>query len=103
MSLKGKAAIVTGSSRGIGQAIALRLARDGANLVVTYHSSKDKAEEVVKEIKDEGVDGIALQVNVREIESVRDLFSKAVEYFGQVDILVNNAAFDASAIALYLI
>ena len=91
-NLKGKTAIVTGSSRGIGKAIAMRLARDGANVVVTYHSSQDKAEEIVKEIKDKGVDAIALQVNVREIESVRDLFSKAVERFGKVDILVNNAA-----------
>ena len=91
-NLKGKTAIVTGSSRGIGKAIAMRLARDGANVVVTYHSSQDKAEEIVKEIKDKGVDAIALQVNVREIESVRDLFSKAVNHFGKVDILVNNAA-----------
>lgn len=92
MSLNGKTAIVTGSSRGIGKAIALRLAKDGANVVVTYHSSQNKAEEVVTEIKSRGVDGIALQVNVREIESVRDLFSKAIAHFGQVDILVNNAA-----------
>ena len=91
-NLKGKTAIVTGSSRGIGKAIALRLAQDGANLVVTYHSSKDTAEEVVQEIKDKGVDAIALQVNVREIENVRDMFSKAIDHFGKVDILVNNAA-----------
>lgn len=91
-NLKGKTAIVTGSSRGIGKAIALRLAQDGANVVVTYHSSKDVAEEVVKEIKKQGVDAIALQVNVRKIEDVRDLFSKAIDHFGKVDILVNNAA-----------
>ena len=91
-NLKGKTAIVTGSSRGIGRAIALRLAEDGANVVVTYHSSKDTAEEVVNEIKQKGVDAIALQVNVREIQSVRDLFSKAINHFGTVDILVNNAA-----------
>ena len=91
-NLKGKTAIVTGSSRGIGRAIALRLAQDGANIIVTYYSSKDTAEEVVKEIKSKGVDAIALQVNVREIESVRDMFSKAIEHFGKIDILVNNAA-----------
>ena len=91
-NLKGKTAIVTGSSRGIGKAIALRLAQDGANVVVTYHSSKDTAEEVVNTIKEKGVDAIALQVNVREIESVRDMFSKAINHFGKVDILVNNAA-----------
>ena len=91
-NLDGKTAIVTGSSRGIGRAIALRLAQDGANVVVTYHSSKDTAEEVVKEIKSKGVDAIALQVNVRKVEDVRDLFSKAINHFGTVDILINNAA-----------
>ena len=87
-----KTAIVTGSSRGIGRAIATRLAQGGANVVVTYHSSKDTAEKVVNEIKQQGVDAIALQVNVREIESVRNMFAKAIEHFGKVDILVNNAA-----------
>ena len=91
-NLNGKTAIVTGSSRGIGRAIAFRLAQNGANVVVTYHSSKDTAEEVVNEIKAKDVDAIALQVNVREIESVRDMFSKAINHFGTIDILVNNAA-----------
>ena len=91
-NLTGKTAIVTGSSRGIGRAIATRLARDGANVVVTYHSSKDTAEEVVNEIEEQGVKAIALQVNVREIESVRNMFTEAIEHFGKVDILVNNAA-----------
>ena len=57
-NLNGKTAIVTGSSRGIGRAIAFRLAQEGANVVVTYHSSKDTAEEVVDEIKAKGVDAI---------------------------------------------
>lgn len=91
-NLTGKTAIVTGSSRGIGRAIATRLAEDGANVVVTYHSSKDTAEEVVNEIKEKGVDAIALQVNVREIQDVRDLFAKATKHFGKVNILINNAA-----------
>jgi 3-oxoacyl-[acyl-carrier protein] reductase len=91
-NLSGKTAIVTGSSRGIGRAIANRLAGDGANMVITYHSNRDTAEEVVNEIKNQGVDAIALQVNVRDLEDVRNLFSKAIEHFGKVDILVNNAA-----------
>ena len=91
-NLKGKTAIVTGSSRGIGRAIATRLAQDGANVVVTYHSSKDTAEEVVAKIKEQGVDAIALQVNVREIEDVRNMFESALDHFGKIDILVNNAA-----------
>ncbi|MGL5795084.1 MAG: SDR family oxidoreductase, partial [Waterburya sp.] len=65
---------------------------EGANIVVTYHSNQGQAEEVVTAIKEQGVDAIALQVNVREIEDVRDLFSKTIDHFGKVDILVNNAA-----------
>ena len=91
-NLNNKTAIVTGSSRGIGRAIALRLAQDGANVVITYHSSKDVAEEVVNEIKEKGVEAIAIQVNVREIADVRKMFGKAIDRFGKVDILVNNAA-----------
>ncbi|MGI2904938.1 SDR family oxidoreductase [Tolypothrix sp. VBCCA 56010] len=91
-SLSGKVAIVTGSSRGIGRAIAERLGRDGANVVVTYASNKDKAEEVVSAIKVNGTDAIAIQVDMRKIEDVRNLFQKTLDYFGKLDILVNNAA-----------
>ncbi len=65
-SLSGKVAIVTGSSRGIGRAIAERLGRDGANVVVTYAGNRDKAEEVVSVIKANGSDAIALQVGLAE-------------------------------------
>lgn len=90
--LTGKVAIVTGSSRGIGRAIAKRLGEDGANVVVTYHSSQDKAQKVVEEIKSEGSEAITLQVNVKEIDSVGNLFKQTLERLGKVDILVNNAA-----------
>ncbi|AFY54415.1 dehydrogenase of unknown specificity, short-chain alcohol dehydrogenase like protein [Rivularia sp. PCC 7116] len=90
--LAGKVAIVTGSSRGIGRAIAQRLGKDGANVVVTYHSSQNKAQEVVEEIKAEGSEAIALQVDVKEINSVGNLFKQTLEHFGKLDILVNNAA-----------
>jgi 3-oxoacyl-[acyl-carrier protein] reductase len=92
MSLTGKVAIVTGSSRGIGRAIAERLARDGANVVVTYAGNKDKAEEVVSAIKANQTDAIAIQVDMRKLEGVRNLFQKTLDYFGKLDILVNNAA-----------
>ena len=98
-NLQGKTAIVTGSSRGIGRAmpsasfaIATKLAEDGANIVITYHSNKGKAEEEVSAIKEKGVDAISLQVNVREIEDISNMFAKSIEHFGKVDILVNNAA-----------
>lgn len=92
MLLQGKVAIVTGSSRGIGRAIAERLGRDGAKVVVTYAGHQDKAEEVVSVIKASGSEAIAVQVNVREIEDVRSLFRKTLDRFGKLDILVNNAA-----------
>lgn len=92
MLLQSKVAIVTGSSRGIGRAIAERLGRDGASVVVTYAGNKDKAEEVVAAIKADGSDAIALQVDVKEIDSVRRLFQQTLDYFGKIDILVNNAA-----------
>ncbi|MGB7084399.1 MAG: SDR family oxidoreductase [Phormidesmis sp.] len=91
-SLQGKVAIVTGSSRGIGRAIAERLGKEGASVVVTYHSSRDKADDVVKTIQGFGTDAIAVQVNVKEIDSIRAMFQAALEQFSQVDILINNAA-----------
>ncbi len=91
-SLAGKVAIVTGSSRGIGRAIAERLGRDGANVVVTYVGNQDKAFEVVSAIKANGSEAIAVQVDMRKIEDVRHLFQKTLDHFGKLDILVNNAA-----------
>jgi 3-oxoacyl-[acyl-carrier protein] reductase len=91
-SLSGKVAIVTGSSRGIGRGIAERLGRDGANVVVTYAGNRAKAEDVVKAIESTGSKATAIQVDMRKLEDVRSLFKQAIEQFGKVDILVNNAA-----------
>jgi 3-oxoacyl-[acyl-carrier protein] reductase len=91
-SLKGKVAIVTGSSRGIGRAIAEHLGKEGANVVVTYVGNRDKALEVVAAIKASGSEAIAIQVDMRNIAEIRSLFQKTLEHFGKLDILVNNAA-----------
>ncbi len=91
-ALQGKVAVVTGSSRGIGRGIAERLGRDGASVVVTYASNRDKAEEVVQAIASAGSKATAIQVDLRKLEDVRTLFQKVIEQFGKVDILVNNAA-----------
>lgn len=91
-SLKGKVAIVTGSSRGIGRAIAEHLGKEGANVVVTYVGNRNKALEVVAAIKASGSDAIAIQVDMRNIAEIRRLFQKTLEHFGKLDILVNNAA-----------
>ena len=87
-SLTGKVAIVTGSSRGIGRALAERLGRDGAKVVVTYAGNRDKAEEVVSTIKANGTDAIALPLDLTKLDDIRSLFQKTIEQFGKLDILV---------------
>ena len=89
--LDGRVAVVTGSSRGIGRAIALELAKRGAKLVINYNSSASAAEEVVKEIEANGSESIAVQANVADFEQAEKLIKTAIETFGQIDILVNNA------------
>lgn len=87
-SLLGKVAIVTGSSRGIGRALAERLGRDGAKVVVTYARNREKAEEVVSVIKANGSDAIALGLDISKLDDIRNLFENAISQFGQLDILV---------------
>lgn len=91
-NLSGKVALVTGSSRGIGKAIALRLGQDGASVVVTYAGNLGKAEEVISTLKANGTEVIAIQVDMRNLNDVRNLFQKTLDRFGKLDILVNNAA-----------
>jgi 3-oxoacyl-[acyl-carrier protein] reductase len=91
MGLTGKCAVVTGASRGIGRAIALELANQGAKVVVNYSGSEQKAMKVVDEIKANGGEAIAVQANVSNAESVQQLMKTAVDTFGSLDILVNNA------------
>lgn len=86
-----KVAIVTGSSRGIGAAIAKRLALDGFAVVVNYAGNRDKAEEVVNEIQTEGGDGIVVQGDVANAKDVESLFELTEKTYGGVDVLVNNA------------
>jgi len=89
--LDGKNALVTGGSRGIGAAIAARLARDGAAVAITYVSSPGKAEEVAAAITAEGGRAIAIQADSASAESVRRAVSETVAQLGGIDILVNNA------------
>ncbi|MER1999216.1 MAG: 3-oxoacyl-[acyl-carrier-protein] reductase [Lysinibacillus sp.] len=91
MTLQGKTAVVTGGSRGIGRAICVELARLGANVVVNYSGSEDKAREVVTEIEALGSKGVAIQANVADAEQVDALMKQSLETFGTIDILVNNA------------
>ncbi|HBE62226.1 MAG TPA: 3-ketoacyl-ACP reductase [Rhodopirellula baltica] len=86
-----KTAIVTGSSRGIGAAVAKRLARDGFNVLVNYSGSKDPASEVVNTIETEGGHAIAVQADVSDSAAVKRMFDSAEAAYGGVDVLVNNA------------
>jgi 3-oxoacyl-[acyl-carrier protein] reductase len=86
-----KTAIVTGASRGIGRAIALRLAADGFGVVVNYAGNAAKAEEVVSEIASAGGRAVSIQADVSKSDDVKQLFEKTIKAFGQVDVVVNNA------------
>ena len=87
----GKAAIVTGSSRGIGAATAKRLAQDGYAMVVTYERSRDAAADVVQEIEAKGGRAIAVQGDVSDASAVTRLFDSAERSFGGIDVVVSNA------------
>jgi 3-oxoacyl-[acyl-carrier protein] reductase len=91
MSLKGKAAIVTASSRGIGKAVAERLARDGAAIVVNYSGGESQARGTVARIESTGGRAVAVQADVSRADDVRRLFDACFEAFGRLDVLVNNA------------
>ena len=89
--LGGTTVIVTGSSYGIGRGIALRLGRDGANIVVNYSKSEEKAKEVVAEITESGSRAITVKANVSKSKEVKNLVERCVTTFGGIDVLVNNA------------
>lgn len=89
--LEGKIAVVTGASRGIGRAIAIRLAGEGATVVINYNGSKEKAEEVKQEIEGAGGKAAVCQCNVADFDQCQAFIQKVIDEFGRIDILVNNA------------
>ena len=91
MKLKNKVALVTGSSRGIGRAIALLFAKEGAKIIVNCSKTEVKAKQVVDEIKKLGSDAIAIKCDVSQEKEVKKMINKAIKKFGKIDILVNNA------------
>ena len=89
--LKGKIAVVTGASRGIGRAIAVKLAAEGAVVIINYNRSKDEAEKVKEQIEASGGQVKLIQCNVASFESCEKMFEEVMKEFGRIDILVNNA------------
>lgn len=89
--LNGRSALITGANRGIGRAIAVRLAQEGANIAVNYLVEPEAAAEVVRQIADIGSEAIAIKADISDEEEVDAMFLRVKEAFGGVDILVNNA------------
>lgn len=87
----GKTAVVTGASRGIGRSVALRLASEGAKVVVNYSGSQEKAEAVVEEIQASGGEAFVFQANVSDADQVKAMMEETIKQFGSIDFLVNNA------------
>ena len=98
--LKGKTAVVTGAARGIGRAIALKLASLGANVVINYRSSSKEAEDLAKEIEAVGGKALTVQADVSSFEDAGRLIKEATDKFGSLDILVNNAGITRDALLL---
>ena len=87
----GKIAVVTGASKGIGRACALRLAKDGMTVVVNYSHSDEEAAKAVEEIKAAGGDAVAYKADVSDLNQVKEMFKFVSDTYGRVDVLVNNA------------
>ncbi|MBN2908268.1 3-oxoacyl-[acyl-carrier-protein] reductase [Polycladomyces sp. WAk] len=100
--LTGKVAIVTGGSRGIGRAVSLRLAREGADVAVVFAGNREKAEAVVGEIQEMGRRSVAIQADVSQADQVDAMVKQVIEAFGRIDILVNNAGITRDNLLLRL-
>jgi NAD(P)-dependent dehydrogenase (short-subunit alcohol dehydrogenase family) len=97
MSLSGKYALITGSSRGIGRGIALKLAGDGVNVAVHYYQNEAAALDTLAQVRERGADGFAVQADVLDPKQITRMFGKVNAEFGKLDIFVSNARPEAAA------
>lgn len=93
-----KSAIITGGSRGIGAAVALSLAKEGYSIAITYKERTGDAESVVRSAKEYGVNAIAFRSDVKSFKSAHEIADTAIKEFGQIDVLINNAAVASSSL-----
>lgn len=96
MSLNGKHALITGSSRGIGRGIALKLAEKGVKVAIHYYQNEAAAKDVLAKVRERGTDGLVIQADVSKPEDIRRMFGKVGAEFGKLDIFVSNARSDLS-------
>lgn len=102
MTLKGKVALITGGSRGIGRAITLKLATEGADVIINYFRRRSTAELTAQEARDKGVTAHIIKANVGDAERIDSMFDEIEVKFGRLDILINNAASGVARSALEL-
>ena len=95
--LQGQTAIVTGSSSGLGQGIAIEMGQEGANVCINYHSDEEGANKTLRAIEEAGAQGFVMQADVSDPDDVSAMFKKTVDTFGTVDILMNNAGIQKDA------
>mgnify|MGYP003333972429 CR=1 FL=1 len=91
MKLEGKVALITGAGRGIGSVAAEAFAREGANLVLNYGSAREDAEKLATRVRGLGVDAITIQADVSKPDEVQSMVNQALDKFGKIDVLYNNA------------
>ena len=97
MRLQGKVVLVTGSGQGIGAAIAVRLAQEGADIAVNYNRNADGAKKVLADVETAGRRGLTIQVDVGTVNGARRLVEESIRHFGRLDVLVNNAGIEIKA------
>lgn len=96
--LEGKVALITGADSGIGQATAIEYAKEGADVVICYHTDKEGAEQTLNEVQKQGRSGVVLKVDVGNENEVEELFANAIKELGNLDILVNNAGVNGAGV-----